>query len=104
MPLRLRHFRPRADAYLAASRGPLHYMLRLHAIEQRTEAFEEDLRERWRGLAAECDGDPRASPNAGRPRPGVDFAEVNDLVERHNRWYPAESRLPMDPVRATTRS
>ena len=25
------------------------------------------------------------------------FDEVNDLVERHNRWYPAESRLPMDP-------
>ena len=22
---------------------------------------------------------------------------MNDLVERHNRWYPAESRLPMDP-------
>ena len=41
----------------AASRGPLHYMLRLHAIERRTEALEEDLRERWRALAAECDGD-----------------------------------------------
>ena len=27
----------------------------------------------------------------------IDFAELNDLVERHNRWYPAESRLPMDP-------
>ena len=25
------------------------------------------------------------------------FDEVNDLIERHNRWYPAESRLPMDP-------
>jgi hypothetical protein len=27
------------------------------------------------------------------------FEEVNDLIERHNRWYPAESRLPMDPSR-----
>ena len=27
------------------------------------------------------------------------FDEVNDLIERHNRWYPAESRLPMDPRR-----
>jgi hypothetical protein len=26
-----------------------------------------------------------------------DFGEVNDLIERHNRWYPAEARLPMDP-------
>jgi hypothetical protein len=24
---------------------------------------------------------------------------VNDLIDRHNRWYPAESRLPMDPRR-----
>ena len=98
VPLRLRHFRPRADAYLAASRGPLHYMLRLHAIERRTEAFEEDLRERWRGLAAECDGDPaRFAERWTTEAHGVDFAEVNGLVERHNRWYPAESRLPMDP-------
>jgi hypothetical protein len=25
------------------------------------------------------------------------FDELNDLIDRHNRWYPAESRLPMDP-------
>ena len=27
------------------------------------------------------------------------FDEVNDLIERHNSWYQAESRLPMDPRR-----
>jgi hypothetical protein len=27
------------------------------------------------------------------------FDEVNDLIARHNRWYPTESRLPMDPRR-----
>ena len=27
------------------------------------------------------------------------FYEVNDLIDRHNRWYPVESRLPMDPRR-----
>ena len=26
-----------------------------------------------------------------------DFGEVNDLIERHNRWYPIEARLAMDP-------
>ena len=25
------------------------------------------------------------------------FSAVNDLIDRHNRFYPAESRLPMDP-------
>ena len=34
----------------------------------------------------------------GRPsRPAGRFAEVNDLIERHNRWYPIEARLAMDP-------
>ena len=28
---------------------------------------------------------------------GWSFDEVNDLIERHNRWYPVEARLPMDP-------
>ena len=27
------------------------------------------------------------------------FDEVNELIERHNRWYPVEARLPMDPRR-----
>ena len=25
------------------------------------------------------------------------FSELNDLIERHNQWYPVEARLPMDP-------
>ncbi len=32
---------------------------------------------------------------------GWSFDEVNDLIDRHNRWYPAESRLPMDPKTRT---
>ena len=36
--------------------------------------------EAWRSLAARWD-----------------FSEVNDLIERHNRWYPVEARLAMDP-------
>jgi len=26
-----------------------------------------------------------------------DFGEVNELIEKHNRWFPIEARLPMDP-------
>ena len=32
-------------------------------------------------------------------RPAWDAGEVNDLIDAHNRWYPVESRLPMDPAR-----
>jgi hypothetical protein len=95
---RLLNFRPRADSYLAASRGPLAYMLRLHDIEARAAGHEAELVERWRALAEECDLDAERFAAAWRAAAAaVGFDEINDLVERHNRWYPIEARLPMDP-------
>lgn len=96
--LRLRNFRVGPDHYLASLGGPLPYMLRLRAIDERTAAHLVDLERAWRTVAAECD----AVTFAGRWREITarwPFDEVNDLIERHNRWYPAESRLPMDPRR-----
>ena len=26
-----------------------------------------------------------------------DFGVINELIEKHNRWYPIEARLAMDP-------
>ena len=96
-PLRLRNFVPRADAYLAASQGPRPYMLRLREIEQQTAAHEERLREAWRALA-ERHEDAASFSDAWRAAAAKwSFDEVYDLIERHNRWYPVEARLPMDP-------
>jgi hypothetical protein len=98
LPIRARHFRPSADAYLVATRGPLPYMLRLREIEQRTEALESTLRDAWLLLADECDGDRALFRREWSTFAGSQvFDEVNDLIERHNLWYPVESRLPMDP-------
>jgi hypothetical protein len=98
LPVRARHFRPAADAYLVATRGPLPYMLRLREIEQRTDEHEEELREAWRELAVECAAEPeRFTRDWIAVAQACSFDEVNDLIERHNRWYPVESRLPMDP-------
>ena len=36
--------------------------------------------ERWRGIAQNWR-----------------FDDVNELIEEHNRWYPAERRLPLNP-------
>lgn len=92
--------RPAAEAYLAATRGPLPYMLRLREIEQRTAVHEEALASAWRLLAEECDGDSARFRRRWRAAARkAAFDEVNDLIERHNRWYPTESRLPMDPRR-----
>lgn len=98
LPVRARHFRPAADAYLLATRGPLSYMLRLREIEQRIEEHEAALEEAWRELADACGDDAeRFRREWIATARAHSFDEVNDLVERHNRWYPAESRLPMDP-------
>jgi hypothetical protein len=86
---RIRNFRPDADAQIAALGGPLAWMRRLRAIELAidehvallTEAYDvRESPEQWRRLAETWD-----------------FSEVNDLIARHNRFYPAESRLPMNP-------
>jgi hypothetical protein len=96
--LRLRNFRSSADAYLASAGGPLPYMLRLHVIEEETSEHESALVDAWHELADECAGDERAFARRWRSLARRwRFDEVNDLVERHNRWYPAESGLPMDP-------
>jgi hypothetical protein len=99
LPVRTRLFRPSAEAYLVATRGPLPYMLRLRAIEQATAEHEAALREAWRALAAECESQEEFEWRWRAVARTTGFDEVNDLIDRHNRWYPAESRLPMDPRR-----
>ena len=95
---RLRNFRPDAASYFAALGGPLPYMTRLRAIDVQTREHEHQLEDAWRGLAAELGDDEGRFAEEWRML--VDrwsFDEVNDLISRHNRWYPVESRLPMDP-------
>jgi hypothetical protein len=98
LPRRLRNFMPSAETYLAATRGPRPYMLRLRAIETMTAEHAAELDERWRGLAEECAEDAAAFERRWREMVAdASFDEINDLIERHNRWYPVESNLPMDP-------
>jgi hypothetical protein len=94
---RLRNFRPDADSAIRALGGPTIWMRRLRAIEEELDQHELQLAEAWHGLAAE-------SRDAGTFERGWreiarrwSFARVNELIERHNRNFPAEARLPMDP-------
>jgi hypothetical protein len=88
LPRRLRNFRVEADNFITSAGGPLPYMQRLKQIEDEVEAHRERLGEayaeadpaRWRQIAERWD-----------------FGEVNDLIDRHNRWYPLEARLAMNP-------
>jgi hypothetical protein len=72
-------------------------MRRLRTIENEVERHEAELDERWREVAAEApdaDAFARAWQETART---WSFAQVNELIERHNRNFPAEARLPMDP-------
>jgi len=105
-PLRqqLRNFRPSVDGYVVSLGGPLPYMVRLREIESQSTHHERSLEVAWRHLAAECDGDPDwFAPEWRRRAEGWSFDEVNDLIDRHNRFYPAESRLPMEAARLRAR-
>jgi hypothetical protein len=94
---RLRNFSPDPAGYVASLGGPLPYMQRLGAIEELTEQHLARLEDAWRGLARST-GDPERFARRWRELAGRwSFSEVNDLIDRHNRYYPAESRLPMDP-------
>jgi hypothetical protein len=98
LPRRTRLGRVDLDRYLPALGGPLPYMQRLRRIDDETAAHERALGEAWRTLAAECGG--RAAEFRRRWSAAAaawPFAAVNDLIARHNAYYPAESRLPMDP-------
>jgi hypothetical protein len=94
---RLRNFRPDADAAVRALGGPTIWMRRLRAIEDELDRHTAQLAAAWRELAADVrDADEFArlwQDTAGR----WSFAQVNELIERHNRNFPAEARLPMDP-------
>jgi hypothetical protein len=87
LPRRIRAFRADTANYLAALGGPLPYMKRLRDIEALTDAHLARLAEAY------ADRDDDWETVAER----WDFEEVNELIEKHNRWFPIESRLPMDP-------
>src|SRR5690348_5320719 len=94
---RLRNFRPDADSAIRALSGPTIWMRRLRAIEDAVDQHEAQLAEAWRALAHET-ADPDAFARAWREQAEAwSFARVNELIERHNRNFPAEARLPMDP-------
>jgi len=89
-PLRLRNFRPDVGAYIASLDGPRPYMARLREIDALSAEHERALGEQHALRGVDPEGWRAVADR-------WDFTEVNDLIDRHNRWYPIESRLPMDP-------
>jgi hypothetical protein len=94
---RLRNFRPDADAAIRGLGGPTIWMRRLRAIEDAVEQHELQLGEEWLRLADEAPDAEAFAVAWSETARAWSFAEVNELIDRHNRNFPAEARLPMDP-------
>jgi hypothetical protein len=94
---RLRNFRPDPESGVRALGGPTAWMRRLRAIEDAVDQHERQLGKTWVRLAGEFE-DPAEFAAAWRELAGNwSFAQLNELIERHNRNFPAEARLAMDP-------
>ena len=94
---RLRNFRPDPDSGVRALGGPTAWMRRLRAIEDAVEQHALRLGEAWTALAETVDGPAEFAAAWAELAESWSFAEVNDLIKRHNRNFPAEARLAMDP-------
>jgi hypothetical protein len=94
---RLRNFRPDADAAIRALGGPTIWMRRLRAIEDELERHEAQLDEAWRELSASAGSASEFEREWRDTARRWSFAAVNELIDSHNRYFPAEARLPMDP-------
>ncbi len=96
LQLRVRLERTTLERYLRAVGGPLPYMRRLRAIDLATRAHEQALREHRDELARRLSRAAFAAAWIAAAKEW-DFGELNRLVDEHNRWYPVEAQLPMDP-------
>ena len=94
---RLRNFRPDEDSAVRALDGPTVWMRRLRAIEDAVDQHERQLEAAWRRLADELEDPADFAAAWGELAGNWSFVEVNHLIERHNRNFPAEARLAMDP-------
>jgi hypothetical protein len=94
---RLRNFRPGADSAIRALGGPTLWMRRLRTIENEIERHEADLGEQWLALAEEATDAEAFARRWRETASRWSFAQINELIDRHNRNFPAEARLPMDP-------
>jgi hypothetical protein len=94
---RLKNFVTGADNYVASMGGPLPWMQRRRMIEDETEQHEQWLAEARRELAEACRNEAEFARRWGELAERWSFDAVNELIEKHNRNFPAEARLPMDP-------
>ncbi|MCC7368465.1 MAG: hypothetical protein IT306_08585 [Chloroflexi bacterium] len=70
---------------------------RLKRIHELTDAADEQLALSWRTAARKARGNARRfAAEWQRVVDGIDFSQINELIDHHNRYFPIEANLPMD--------
>jgi hypothetical protein len=93
-----RNFTLGAEQRMRALAGPPAYARRKRLIEDLEEVMMRELREALAEAAPKGGGDEETVTAALYARAATfDLERLNDLIERHNRYYPAEANLPIHP-------
>ncbi len=91
------NFKISLDARVRAAAGVPAYMRRKRRIEDLEEAMRQALVEVYQQALEDNGGDEAAAKGAMQQRArDMDLGLLNDLIDRHNRYYPIEANLPTD--------
>lgn len=85
------------EQYLRAGVVP-RFIERAQQIEEQTRRHRQRLERAYEWVREQHPADPEAfAEHWLRVAGGWRFDDVNDLIDEHNRWYPAERPLPLNP-------
>jgi hypothetical protein len=90
------HMKLTLEQRLRAAAGPPAYMRRRRRIEDMEAAFLRELREVYGEALAQLHDAAAASQLLAHHARALDIATLNDLIDRHNRYYPMEANLRID--------
>lgn len=89
---------PTIESLLLGAAGPPRFSERLAEIDRLTARHERRLVAVGDELCARFGSGDLLAAAQRRAARAWSFDEVNRLIDDHNRWYPIERRLPIDPA------
>ena len=90
------NFKISLDARVKAAAGVPAYMRRKRRIEDLEEALRQALDEVYQEALAELGDEEKARAVLVESAQAMDLGLLNDLIDRHNRYYPIEANLAVD--------
>ena len=78
--------------------GPPYYAVRARRIEQLTDQLMEELTVNYSKMMKQFSNSPEVFAQKWKESvESVELDTINDLIERHNNYYPVEANLTIDP-------